>query len=185
MKELKIGRLPHNDIVIDDLSVSREHAVLIFSENEYVITDLDSSNGTFVNGNRVKGGKELKRNDILKVGTVLVPWMNYLSKANNTNSSSNTFQAHIHNNENGKIELPESKAILILGILGVVFSFVLIGIVLNVIAISMGAQAISKYETEPNKYTEQSFEYAKNGRILGVVGIGLVVVVLSILISQN
>lgn len=185
MEELKIGRLPHNDIVIDDLSVSREHAVLIFSENEYVVTDLDSSNGTFVNGNRVKGGRELKRNDILKVGTVLVPWMNYLSKAKNTNNSSNSFQAHIQNNENGKIELPESKTILILGILGVVFSFVLIGIVLNIIAISMGAQAISKYEMEPNKYTEQSFEYAKNGRILGVVGIGLFVVVLSILISQN
>lgn len=50
---LNIGRLDTNDIVLDDYKVSREHAVLKFSGTEFMIVDLASTHGTYVNGEAV------------------------------------------------------------------------------------------------------------------------------------
>ncbi len=50
---LNIGRLDSNDVVLDDYKVSREHAVLKFSGSEFLIVDLASTHGTYVNGERV------------------------------------------------------------------------------------------------------------------------------------
>jgi pSer/pThr/pTyr-binding forkhead associated (FHA) protein len=50
---LSIGRLDSNDIVLDDYKVSREHAVLKFSGNEFMLVDLASTHGTYVNGERI------------------------------------------------------------------------------------------------------------------------------------
>jgi len=84
MRKLKIGRLDDNDIVISDTSVSRNHAeISIENENTFYITDLNSTNGTFVNGNRLIGTKKLEHNDILKVGSSLVPWRNYINQKEN------------------------------------------------------------------------------------------------------
>jgi hypothetical protein len=47
---MSIGRRPYNDIMLDDLTVSGEHAVLHASAGECVIHDLHSRNGTLVNG---------------------------------------------------------------------------------------------------------------------------------------
>lgn len=48
-----IGRLPDNMIAIDDASVSSHHARIILREGRYELEDLDSTNGTFVNGQRL------------------------------------------------------------------------------------------------------------------------------------
>ena len=48
-----IGRDPGNDIVVDDLMVSRHHAELVASEGAFEIVDLGSQNGTYVNGTKV------------------------------------------------------------------------------------------------------------------------------------
>lgn len=50
---LSIGRLDSNDIVLDDYKVSREHAVLKFSGNEFMLVDLASTHGTYVNNKRI------------------------------------------------------------------------------------------------------------------------------------
>jgi hypothetical protein len=50
---LNIGRLDSNDIVLDDYKVSREHAVLKFSESEIMLVDLASTHGSSVNGVRI------------------------------------------------------------------------------------------------------------------------------------
>jgi len=50
---LNLGRRPDNHVVIDDLSVSRNHAQIRAINNRYVIFDLDSTGGTFVNKVRV------------------------------------------------------------------------------------------------------------------------------------
>ncbi|NML85810.1 FHA domain-containing protein [Polaromonas sp.] len=62
-----LGRRPYNDIVIDNLAVSGEHAVLQMSGNEVYIEDLNSTNGTYVNGKTVK--KQLLQNaDFVEIG---------------------------------------------------------------------------------------------------------------------
>ena len=49
-----LGRRPYNDIVIDNLAVSGEHAALQMTGSEVHIEDLNSTNGTYVNGKAVK-----------------------------------------------------------------------------------------------------------------------------------
>jgi len=66
-KVLRIGRAPDNDIVISDLSVSRYHAELRRTASAYQIVDLDSHNGTFVNGQQV-GSAPLTEGDIVGIG---------------------------------------------------------------------------------------------------------------------
>jgi pSer/pThr/pTyr-binding forkhead associated (FHA) protein len=62
-----LGRRPYNDIVIDNLAISGEHAVLQLSGSEVYLEDLNSTNGTYVNGKTAK--KQLLRNgDTVEVG---------------------------------------------------------------------------------------------------------------------
>lgn len=79
MKQIKIGRGESCDVVLKDGAVSREH-LEIFQDDEgnTFLTDLNSSNGTFVNGKRVSGSVKLSLNDIVKVGNSVLPWRNYL-----------------------------------------------------------------------------------------------------------
>jgi hypothetical protein len=62
-----IGRLPDNTIVIDSPSVSGHHACVFSSDGQYVVEDLQSTNGTFVNGVRVSQ-QVLAHGDVVKVG---------------------------------------------------------------------------------------------------------------------
>jgi pSer/pThr/pTyr-binding forkhead associated (FHA) protein len=62
-----LGRRPYNDIVIDNLAVSGEHAVLALSGNEVYLEDLNSTNGTYINGKAVKK-QLLANNDTVEIG---------------------------------------------------------------------------------------------------------------------
>jgi pSer/pThr/pTyr-binding forkhead associated (FHA) protein len=62
-----IGRKPHNDIQIDNLAVSGEHAVIVTILNDSFLEDLGSTNGTVVNGNQVKK-HFLQNNDVVELG---------------------------------------------------------------------------------------------------------------------
>src|SRR5258708_19768462 len=59
-----LGRKPHNDIQIDNLAVSGEHAVIVTILNDSFLEDLGSTNGTVVNGNPIKK-HFLQNNDII------------------------------------------------------------------------------------------------------------------------
>lgn len=62
-----LGRRPYNDIVIDNLAVSGEHAALQMAGHEVYLEDLDSTNGTYINGKSIK--KQLLRNgDAVEIG---------------------------------------------------------------------------------------------------------------------
>ncbi len=62
-----LGRRPYNDIVIDNLAVSGEHAVLQMSGGDVVLEDLNSTNGTYLNGKAVKK-QQLQNGDSIEIG---------------------------------------------------------------------------------------------------------------------
>ncbi|HEY3770110.1 MAG TPA: FHA domain-containing protein [Candidatus Angelobacter sp.] len=66
-----IGRLADNSVQIDNLAVSGHHAKISWNQDHYVVEDLGSLNGTFVNNERV-GKATLKHGDQIKVGKHLV-----------------------------------------------------------------------------------------------------------------
>jgi predicted component of type VI protein secretion system len=62
--ETTFGRKPTNDIVIDHATVSGFHGKIVKSGDGYVVEDLNSTNGTFINGNRIKTGVLKDRDQI-------------------------------------------------------------------------------------------------------------------------
>ncbi len=64
-----LGRLDSNDIALASPSVSRVHAEIIEKNNKYILKDLESTNGTFVNGKRVRE-KSLRDGDTISLGDV-------------------------------------------------------------------------------------------------------------------
>ena len=70
-----LGRRPYNDIVIDNLAVSGEHAALHMAGNDVAIEDLHSTNGTYVNGKAVSR-HELRNGDTLEVGKYKIRFFN-------------------------------------------------------------------------------------------------------------
>ncbi len=62
-----IGRRPNNDIQIDNLAVSADHAVIVMATDDWLVEDLGSTNGTLVNGKPVKK-QILQDNDVIELG---------------------------------------------------------------------------------------------------------------------
>ena len=69
-----IGRAFSNDIVVEDAAASRRHSEIRVDEaaKKISIVDLDSSNGTFVNHERISGEWPLKANDVIRIGQVIL-----------------------------------------------------------------------------------------------------------------
>jgi pSer/pThr/pTyr-binding forkhead associated (FHA) protein len=65
-----LGRDVNNSIVIDDPFASTEHAVLTFRGRDWYVEDLGSTNGTYINGNRVDGVAPLGFGDEVQIGQV-------------------------------------------------------------------------------------------------------------------
>ncbi|MBS0599021.1 MAG: FHA domain-containing protein [Proteobacteria bacterium] len=66
-----IGRRPYNDVVIDNLAVSGEHALIQMVGDTAVLEDLGSTNGTFVNGRAVRK-QTLADGDVIEIGRCAV-----------------------------------------------------------------------------------------------------------------
>ncbi len=69
-----LGRRPYNDIVIDNLAVSGEHAVLQMAGADVFIEDLNSTNGTYINGKAVKK-QLLNHNDTVEIGKYKIKYL--------------------------------------------------------------------------------------------------------------
>ena len=69
-----LGRRPYNDIVIDNLAVSGEHAVLQMTGHDVFIEDLNSTNGTYINGKAVKK-QLLQHNDTVEIGKYKIKYL--------------------------------------------------------------------------------------------------------------
>ncbi len=69
-----LGRRPYNDIVIDNLAVSGEHAVMQLVGSDVFIEDLNSTNGTYINGKAVKK-QLLNHNDTVEIGKYKIKFL--------------------------------------------------------------------------------------------------------------
>lgn len=67
-KEITIGRDKKSDIWLDDLQVSRKHAVVVLDGKQYILRDLNSTNGTFHNGKKINE-TVLKYGDRIMIGS--------------------------------------------------------------------------------------------------------------------
>lgn len=65
---LRVGRMPENDVVIDNLGVSRFHARLHLEERRVFLEDAGSENGCLVNGERIAGRREIAPGDRISIG---------------------------------------------------------------------------------------------------------------------
>ncbi len=70
--QLIIGRDASNGVAINDAEISRKHSRLSFQGGKYVLEDLGSTNGTFVNGQRLAGPVVLKPGDVVSLGEQIV-----------------------------------------------------------------------------------------------------------------
>jgi pSer/pThr/pTyr-binding forkhead associated (FHA) protein len=64
---MTIGRRPDSDVFLDDITVSRDHAILVRRASDYYLDDCGSLNGTYVNRNRIES-QRLVDGDELQIG---------------------------------------------------------------------------------------------------------------------
>jgi hypothetical protein len=66
-EKMSVGRVPDNDIQLDDFTVSRQHAVLVREGSDWLLRDLGSLNGTYVNNERVEEAV-VRHGDAIQIG---------------------------------------------------------------------------------------------------------------------
>jgi pSer/pThr/pTyr-binding forkhead associated (FHA) protein len=69
-ESVSIGRSDHNDIIVDDSFVSYEHACITAVKQNFILTDLNSTNGTYLNDNKIDSDVVLQPGDAIKIGPV-------------------------------------------------------------------------------------------------------------------
>src|SRR4051812_8547100 len=84
-----LGRRPYNDIVIDNLAISGEHAVLHMIGADVYLEDLNSTNGTYVNARAVKK-QALEHNDVIEVGKYKIRYLVGAPPADSSGSAKTT-----------------------------------------------------------------------------------------------
>ena len=67
---LNIGRAPDNQIVVDHPTISRHHGWIKEDKGEFLVFDVGSANGTFVNDERIEAPRQLQNGDIVRFGEV-------------------------------------------------------------------------------------------------------------------
>ncbi|HEY7545671.1 MAG TPA: DUF3616 domain-containing protein [Blastocatellia bacterium] len=83
--EISIGKAPHNEIVLNDPTVSNTHAVIMIRDGGYSIVDLGSRNGTFVNGERLSThAHTLLHGDSIQLGQTVLTFRNSGQTTQNT-----------------------------------------------------------------------------------------------------
>lgn len=83
MKVIIVGRDASCDIVVNDAKVSRQHLQIVMNDGgQMSVIDLNSTNGSYINGSRIKGECKVTPKDILKVGDTVITWDLVLQKLN-------------------------------------------------------------------------------------------------------
>ena len=127
MKVITIGRSNEgNDVIIDDPMVSRHHLQIVQdNDGRFRLADFGSTNGTYINGQKVSGEVDLDENDIIRVGNTIIPWRQYFSgdfSSTNSNVVPTTPSATA---QTGEVK-SDSGGSIVGRIIGIVISLVMI-----------------------------------------------------------
>ncbi|MDA9576513.1 M48 family metalloprotease [Flavobacteriaceae bacterium] len=133
MKQFKIGKGTANDLVIEnDPTVSRVHlAVFIDDEKNIFVTDLKSTNGTYVNGVKIEESVKLKTLDVLKIGNTLVNWPKFLKDDDNIEKVYQTLNDSSEIAKSDKIIKNSTKKVGNIYKYALVLIFIILGIILS------------------------------------------------------
>ena len=137
MQTITIGRSRSNDVVLSDMSVSRQHAQISRSNyGAYSITDCNSRNGTFVNGQRISGTVTLNENDFVRIGNNTIPWKQYFIGGYNRRDDYGSATIYGSGaNPEGYQDTTENNGFAIAGFV-LSFYFAVLGIVFSSIGLS-------------------------------------------------
>lgn len=75
-ERITIGRAPQNEVVIKDPAISGEHAVIVMADGDALLEDLDSTNGTRVNGQPVRT-HFLRDGDVIELGRLTLHYKTF------------------------------------------------------------------------------------------------------------
>ncbi len=82
MKVITVGRSSDNDIVINDAKVSRTHLQIVQNDGGVCsVVDLNSANGTYVNGQKISSEVRLQPHDVIRIGNTTLPWQEYIKSS--------------------------------------------------------------------------------------------------------
>jgi hypothetical protein len=170
MKVITIGRLKGNDVIIDnDDRVSRHHLQIVqLDDGSYHLIDFNSTNGTFVNGNRVQGEVVLDEGDFVRIGDTMLPWTTYFEPEFVSQAQEGVEEAVTptgdHKASNSVTETQPSRANAF-AILGFIFAFVIspLGLIFSIIGLAKAKKM--------------------GGKQKGLAVAGLIISIISILIT--
>ena len=81
MKVITFGRNDNNDVIINDQFVGRNHCQIVEDNGKFLVVDLNSTNGTFVNGKRIAGQQLLSISDEVRIGQTTLNWQTYFRQS--------------------------------------------------------------------------------------------------------
>lgn len=178
MKVITIGRHNGNDVIIDnDDKVSRHHLQIVqFDDGSYHLIDFNSTNGTFVNGNRVQGETILDEGDFVRIGDTMLPWITYFAPEFVSQAQEDmkgpavTTRDHKPKNAEQNNQTGQPTKSNIFAILGFILAFVAspIGLVFSILGLVMS-----------KKFGGKQKGLAIAGLIISVIGIIIWVVVIA------
>jgi len=148
----KIGRNQENDIIIKNSFVSKFHCEIINSENDYIIKDLSSKNGTFVNGDKIQSEVKLKNHDVLTFNSTK-PMFKFISEESSSDAENilESFYTRPLKKLNDYIAFRLKYIILISA-----FIFILTGLALYIFRDKNGNDKYSAYINEDIIYKKYS-----------------------------
>src|SRR5260370_1911757 len=71
--EINVGRVQGNDLMLPKGNVSKHHARLLYRDGRFIVTDLKSTNGTYVNGRKISQATIVREGGKIYIGDVLLP----------------------------------------------------------------------------------------------------------------
>ncbi|MBR5082519.1 MAG: FHA domain-containing protein [Bacteroidales bacterium] len=164
MRVITIGRNRGNDVIVEDAAASRYHLQIVeFDDGSYHLIDFNSTNGTYVNGNRVFGETKLEKSDFVRIGDTMLPWKTYFSSDFISQAEENFEESPV---VTGEHEAKKGDT-NIFAILGFVFAFVfsLLGLVFSIVGLS-----------KANKMGGKQKGLAIAGLIISIISIVIIII---------